>query len=161
MPSHLITIPREPWTCTAQQKRVARRSGMVFSRPGRVLASTAKIAFAHTPEYQAAERELVLLLTSQRTKAKAKPITGACQVTLNLNFPYRAAEKAAIRKAGIPVPHAARPDLDNLSKLYIDALVKSGWIEDDGLIYHLTLAKWRTAPEEVGIRYRISTLVPE
>lgn len=158
MKTFTFQIHREPWTTTAQQKRMGgRRPSTVLSRPGRVLGRTGGVRFFHTSEYQAAEKELVLALTGQKTRQGIDTIRQACRVRVELLFPYRAAEKAAIRKAGIPVPHTVRPDLDNLSKLYLDALVKSGWIEDDSLIYVLTLEKWRVAPDEVGIRYAIFT----
>lgn len=136
-----IHIPREPWKVTAQQKSAA------WSRGGHV-------HYHHKPGYQAAEGTLVRMLKVERkAQGNPEPILEACVVSLTLVWPYRKSEKASVRTSGLLYPHGRRPDLDNLSKLYTDALVKAGFLQDDGLISTLILAKFWGPEEKVGIHY--------
>lgn len=150
-----ITIEREPWKVTAQQKRVQTSPGVVAG--GRkVLSMSRKARFFHAPNYVEAERELVLRLVEARHSENAETIQEPCEVVLTLVWPYRVADRRKLMaKSGGLIPHSVRPDLDNLSKLYIDGLVKSEILDDDGLIYQLTLAKyWGPDPK---ISYLITT----
>ena len=46
--------------------------------------------------------------------------------------------------------HAQKPDLDNLDKAVLDALVAEGVITDDAQVYTLTAAKWWVDKPENG-----------
>lgn len=143
-----IHIPREPWKVTAQQKSAA------WSRGGHV-------HYHHKPEYQAAEGSLVKTLKVERVKqGNPEPILEACIVALTLVWPYRKSEKARVRASGLLYPHDRRPDLDNLSKLYTDALVAGGFLQDDGLISSLVLNKFWGPEDQVGIYYSLRLAPP-
>lgn len=152
-----INLTAGPWAVSAQMKRAIRTGTRVTRNRGRVLKKQPKIIFSHPENYKAAERELLLCLAPVKAQIVA-PMTGPLRVRVDLSFPYRQTEPARVRKSGLAIPHAARPDLDNLSKLYLDCLVKSGIIEDDGLIAELTLTKYRTCPAEQGVSYLIETI---
>lgn len=53
------------------------------------------------------------------------------------------------RKGGAKemIPHTARPDLDNLVKAAVDALVDSGIVHDDAPLYMINCAKFYAEPD--------------
>lgn len=158
-----IFLPRPPFTATAQGKRVQASPASVVFAPGgaKVLnARRSKTRWFHSDAYQAAERELVATLKSLRVSDGIDPFpaSGPLRVVVDLTFPYRTTERAAVKRAGERVWHDRRPDLDNLSKLYLDALVKAGLIHDDGQVAELVLRKRRGPREQVGIGYEIAAL---
>lgn len=102
-----------------------------------------------------AEQLLAKHLAQYRLPA---PLDGPLQVELTLIWPYRATERAGIRKSGKVVPHDKRPDLDNLSKLYVDALVHARFLKDDAQIALLLLRKGWGPPDAVGVFYAIAPL---
>jgi crossover junction endodeoxyribonuclease RusA len=58
-------------------------------------------------------------------------------------------------KAGAPGFHASKPDVDNLAKAVIDALVAVGFLRDDCLVYLLAITK-RYADSGPGCDVRIA-----
>ncbi len=62
--------------------------------------------------------------------------------------------KAGIKPAA-PCHHVARPDIDNLAKAVIDALVAIGFLRDDCLVHLLFLTK-RYADAAPGCQVRIA-----
>lgn len=53
-----------------------------------------------------------------------------------------------LKKAELLVPHVARPDLDNLIKSTQDAIVDSGILGDDCIIWSINMIKRYADPEE-------------
>ena len=77
----------------------------------------------------------------------AEPFTGALQVNIEWHFPYRKSERKGIVKAGVPIPHDRRPDLDNLEKGLLDAMTRLQFWRDDGQIaWKQTRKLWAARP---------------
>lgn len=61
----------------------------------------------------------------------------------------------------VPVPegrlvHTGKPDVDNIGKIVLDALVLAGVLEDDTSVTRLVVERWRVAADEVpGVRVRV------
>lgn len=65
-----------------------------------------------------------------------------CQVGIVFIYPHtKESRKQADRTGADVITKSTRPDLDNLAKSALDALVDSGWITDDSLIVELVLRK--------------------
>jgi len=65
-----------------------------------------------------------------------------CQVGIVFIYPHtKESRKQAERTGADVVVKSTRPDLDNLAKSVLDALVDSRWLADDGLIVELILRK--------------------
>jgi Holliday junction resolvase RusA-like endonuclease len=64
------------------------------------------------------------------------------QVGIVFIYPHTKESKRTADKTGADVViKSTRPDLDNLAKSVLDALVDSGWLKDDSLIIELILRK--------------------
>lgn len=125
-----ISIPGEPVTSTAQQKRAV-------AIPGK------GIRFFKKAAYSKAEASLVAQFAQH---APNELILGPVAVSVRFVFGFRKTEPKK-RRALAPLPHDKRVDLDNLSKLYLDCLAKAGIIGDDAQIYDLDLSKyWDESP---------------
>jgi len=62
-------------------------------------------------------------------------------------------------KLSAPVAHVGKPDVDNLAKLILDQITKSGRIwRDDSQVVSLTVHKFWAVPNEQGCSVSISTL---
>lgn len=133
-----------PPTVTAQTKRA-----VVIPGKG--------VRFFPSPALKKAEELLARYLAAFRQPA---PMLGPVECRLTLVWPYRLSEKASVKKSGQVVPHYSRPDLDNLSKIYVDALVKAGFLKDDGQIASLILKKGWGPEESVGVFYEILPITP-
>lgn len=73
--------------------------------------------------------------------APPAPFTGPLAVTITFDMPELASWPEWKRTVG-PWHHESKPDLDNLGKLVLDALQKSGlWWRDDAQVARLTMAK--------------------
>lgn len=72
----------------------------------------------------------------------AEPIGGPLRVSIN--FGYAPLEKHKKNHGGATVIEAklTRPDCDNLVKMVLDCLVKSGYIVDDSNVTSLSVTKW-------------------
>ena len=72
----------------------------------------------------------------------AEPIGGPLRVSVN--FGYAPLEKHKRKHGGATVIEAkiTRPDCDNLVKMVLDCLVKSGYIVDDSNVTALSVTKW-------------------
>lgn len=117
-----ITIEGEPPRVTAQQKGVYVAGGRPF--------------FYTKKKIKQAEQGLI---AHMRTKAPARPIDGPCIVEVTYIWSLRQAER---KSAGL-IPHTQRPDVDNLVKLVMDAMVNAKWIVDDSQVYILRVSKYR------------------
>lgn len=56
-----------------------------------------------------------------------------------------------LKEKYIKVPHSAKPDLDNLSKAVLDALVQAGVLEDDAHVTRLLLEKRYVNPHSTDM----------
>ena len=81
--------------------------------------------------------------------APENPMTGP--VNLDIEFDYVIKDK---KRKGLW--KTTRPDLDNVSKLFIDELMKCGFFVDDSQIVRLTLSKRFSEDDRAGIRVLIS-----
>lgn len=97
--------------------------------------------------------ELCALLMTGKPK-QPFPQESPLKVEIALYFPYRKSEKKSVVRLGLPVPHKARPDVDNLAKFILDSMTRCGFWGDDGQIYDLTIRKFYSA--ETGIRILIT-----
>lgn len=139
---YTIEIRGKVWDASAQAKRAVK---------------TAKgIRFFHSKGYERSERDLVLELTRQKP-VDHEPLNEPLICSIATVFPYRKSERKSIVGSGHLLPRDTRPDVDNITKLYLDCLVKSGWIKDDSLIWALSVSKQWGPPEKVGVSMTIYT----
>jgi Holliday junction resolvase RusA-like endonuclease len=112
-------IQGDPPTVTAQQKGVFVRGGkpMFFTKK--------KVADAQDA-----------LVAQLRKFAPRKPID--FPVLIKLKFAFRVTKSRPYERV-----HGVRPDIDNLAKGALDALVPAGWLADDSLIDQLVVEKCR------------------
>ena len=103
-------IQGDPPTVTAQQKGVFVRGGkpMFFTKK--------KVADAQNA-----------LVAQLRKFAPRKPVE--FPVLIKLKFAFRVTKARPNERV-----HGVRPDIDNLAKGALDALVPAGWLKDDSLI---------------------------
>lgn len=69
-----------------------------------------------------------------------KPRPGPCKVRVELVYPLRRKDRVAGDEL---LPHAERPDADNLLKSLLDAMTRAGVWEDDGQVFNLGVCKYR------------------
>ena len=80
------------------------------------------------------------------------PIEGPVHVSIRLSWPFRKSDLKP-RKELVELRHTSRPDLDNLCKSIMDALVILRFIPDDNAVCNLTMSKtWSANP---GVRVSI------
>lgn len=109
----------DPPTVTAQQKGVMVRAG----RP----------MFFTKKKVKAAQDALVAQL---RKFAPRQPVE--FPVLIKIKFAFRVTKSRPYERV-----HGVRPDIDNLAKGALDALVPAGWLKDDALIDQLVVEKCR------------------
>lgn len=128
-----------PPSATAQQKGAFVRGGRVrFFKKRRVREGEdflAALCSEHAPEV---------------------PFSSPVSLSVRWTFPWRKSERKSVVRAGVPVPHATRPDLDNLEKGLLDVLTRVGFWTDDSLVGEKRTSKWR-GPRP-GIEVRIRTM---
>jgi Holliday junction resolvase RusA-like endonuclease len=112
-------INGDPPTVTAQQKGVMVRGG----RP----------MFFTKKRVKDAQDALVLQLRQFKPR---QPVE--FPVLVKIKFAFRVTKARPNERV-----HAVRPDLDNLCKGVLDALVPAGWIADDALVDQLVAEKCR------------------
>lgn len=80
-------------------------------------------------------------------------------VTIDIHFTFQRPKRLEHRE--IPsneIPHASKPDIDNLIKSVLDGLVNALVIRDDNVIYRVTASKYYTAINEAPyIKVEIKT----
>jgi len=83
------------------------------------------------------------MLMRQARKAQAvDTIQDAVTVSVCFNYAHTEDSKRRAKRLNLPfVPKRTRPDLDNLAKSTLDALVAAGWLADDNQIVELQLSK--------------------
>ena len=134
MTTQLVWIDVVPPLRSGQHKRLVRlgdRWGMVQNRG-----------------YEAAMQGLVAVLYQHRP-AGWIPLATPVVVGIYLYSPHTASTPK--RDRGRVLPMAVTPDVDNLAKLYLDALTRAGWVVDDKLVTVGTVAKRRAARPGIGI----------
>lgn len=126
-----------PPTATAQQRRHGA-NGRTW-QTGR--ASKAKATFIAILERHAPE----------------KPMQGPIAVNWCMTFPHTGKTSARAESGTIAaIPKETRPDLDNLSKLLLDAATTAGYWEDDARIAMLSCSKFNG--DVPGLYFRVSTI---
>jgi Holliday junction resolvase RusA-like endonuclease len=73
-----------------------------------------------------------------------EPIDEPVEISLCFVFP-RPRRLQAKRHPDGRIPYTAKPDLDNLEKAVLDALVVDGWFRDDSLVFLLQSGKFYAA----------------
>ena len=128
---------------TAQQKGIGRGRG------GKVRVYTK----AHIRNW---ERMLTKALKPFAYRTKMYDETKGATVEITYYFPYTKEELAEIKRrerngeVGIVHMHV-RPDVDNLTKSTLDAIVRSGLLVDDGNVDGLHIRKRRDKEPRIGI----------
>ena len=119
-----------PPTATAQQKGV-------FVCGGRARFFTKR-------KVREGEDFLAALLSMH---APDVPFDVPVSLTARWTFPWRKSERRGVVRAGVPVPHTSRPDLDNLEKNLLDVLTRLGFWADDSLVSDKRTSKrWGPKP---------------
>ena len=119
-----------PPTATAQQKGA-------FVCGGRVRFFTKK-------KVRQSENFLAALLSMHVPDV---PFSGPVSLTARWEFPWRKSERRGTVKAGVPIPHTSRPDLDNLEKNLLDVLTRLNFWTDDSLVVEKFTSKcWGPKP---------------
>lgn len=114
-----------PPTATAQQKGVFVRGG--------------KVRFFTKKKVRQSEDFLAALLSMH---APDVPFSEPVAIKVSWTFPWRKSERKCIIKAGVPVPHTSRPDLDNLEKALLDVMTRLNFWTDDSLVTEKSTSKW-------------------
>jgi Holliday junction resolvase RusA-like endonuclease len=117
----------EPPTATSQQKQVSTRGG--------------KVRMFNKPHVEAAKQELALRFASRRPRT---PIEGAIYVKLTFTFSHPKAHRKAIKKR-VMLKHT-RPDIDNLAKLFLDAISPMYFVDDNQVAMLTATKQWGPAP---------------
>ena len=119
-----------PPTATAQQKGAVVIGG--------------RVRFYTKAKVRRAEDLLASLLMPHRPQVPfSRPVT----LVATWTFPWRKSERKGVVKAGSPIPHTSRPDLDNLEKNLLDVMTSLGFWSDDSLVTRKATSKyWGPAP---------------
>jgi Holliday junction resolvase RusA-like endonuclease len=108
----------------------------------------------------AAENDLVSLLAAYRPEDCSRFQTGPLAVKIELYFPYRKSERKEYVNSLSCVPCDTRPDLDNLSKMILDAMTRCGYWRDDGQVACLTISKWWHGTPGISISINKAEVLP-
>lgn len=117
-------IDMTPPTATAQQKGVFVCGGHAH--------------FFKKPKVRDAEQFLAAMLAPHRP---AEPLDGPVYFQARWCYPYRKSEKKSVVNAEREIPHATRPDLDNLEKNLLDVLTQLQFWHDDAQVFTKSTAK--------------------
>ena len=126
-----------PPTATAQQKGA-------FVCGGRVRFFTKK-------KVRQSENFLAALLSMHKPDV---PFSEPVSVSVTWTFPFRKSERRSVVKAGMPVPHTSRPDLDNLEKNLLDVMTRLNFWTDDSLVTEKSTSKWWGPKPGIDIEIR-------
>ena len=108
-------------TSTAQQRK--------FTRFGSYLPDAGKYAKAF---WQA-------VMEGQKPEA---PFKGPVRVKVVLHYPHTQKTVRQATADNLRVAKTSRPDLDNASKMILDAMTKAGYWADDSQVYSLAIEKY-------------------
>lgn len=124
-------VPGIPPTATSQGKGIGRR------RDGR--------PFVFTKKRQRVEEANAFAALAQ-FKQDTPPTTGPCAVYVLMCWPWRATEKRAVVRRGVPVPMVEKPDADNAVKsAVLDVLTTLQVFRDDKQVALMVIGKERGA----------------
>lgn len=116
----------------------------------RALRDGRMIAQSYTPADSPANafKGTIRLRTREIRGKDAPPVEGPVRVEIVAVFPR---PSAATKKTWTNprFPHTSRPDVDNIAKSVLDALLAVLW-RDDSQVAHLSVEKWTGAPDEAS-----------
>ena len=72
--------------------------------------------------------------------APEEPFSKPCTLKVAFTWPWRKSEPQKNKTLGW-LPMYTKPDLDNLSKIFVDSMVTCGWLVSDQIVWKLTLMK--------------------
>lgn len=122
-------VPGIPPTATSQGKGVGRRKD---GRP-----------FIFTKSRQRREEANAFAALAQ-FRTDAPPAEGPCAVFVLMCWPWRASERKALVRRGVPVPMTEKPDADNAIKAAVlDVLTKLQVFRDDKQVALMLVGKER------------------
>ncbi len=101
-----------------------------------------------------------IALLEMATQTRWELTLGPVSVSLNFAMPRPKSHSGAKGlKPSVPVAHVGKPDVDNLAKLILDQLTRSGNVwRDDSQVVSLTVHKFWAVANEQGCSVSISTL---
>jgi crossover junction endodeoxyribonuclease RusA len=102
-----------------------------------VMVIAGKPRYFKRKHVQQAEQDLTALLMPHRP---AKPLCGPVRLMVVWAYPWRKSESKRNRARGW-LPCDTRPDCDNLSKLFCDAMTRLGFWGDDSQVADLRFRK--------------------
>lgn len=80
------------------------------------------------------------------------PFAEPVVIEVRWTFPWRKSERKSVVRAGVPIPHTSRPDLDNLEKNLLDVLTRLNFWMDDSLVSDKRTSKWWGPKPGIDIR---------
>ena len=106
------------------------------------------------------KRAVQIALLEMATQTRWELTLGPVAVELRFAMPRPKSHFGAKGlKASAPVAHVGKPDVDNLAKLILDQLTRSGNVwRDDSQVVSLTVHKFWATGAEQGCSVSISTL---
>ena len=106
------------------------------------------------------KRAVQIALLEMATQTRWELTLGPVAVELRFAMPRPKSHFGAKGlKASAPVAHVGKPDVDNLAKLCLDQITRSGCVwRDDSQVVSLTVHKFWAVANEQGCSVSISTL---
>ena len=119
-------------------------------------------AGVYTPETKAL-REWRHEVEAVMARHMDKQLDGAFEVRLEFYMPrpkshFRTGKYSHIMKVDAPIDHTSKPDLDNLVKLILDVITKSGYWKDDSQVIELSVCKNYADVLDAGCRIMTKVL---
>ena len=113
-------------------------------------------AGVYTPESKAL-REWKHAVEEVMARHMDKKLDGAISVRLEFYMPrpkshFRTGKFSHILKDDAPIDHLSKPDLDNMIKLVLDVMTKSGYWKDDSQVIELSASKNYNDVMDAGCR---------
>ena len=113
-------------------------------------------AGVYTPESKAL-REWRNAVEKVMSRHKDKKLDGAFSVHLEFYMPrpkshFRTGKFSHLIKDDAPIDHLTKPDLDNMIKLVLDVMTKSGYWKDDSQVIELSSSKNFSDVMDAGCR---------
>jgi Holliday junction resolvase RusA-like endonuclease len=93
-----------------------------------------------------------LLLAIMGKHKPETPLHGILSVELDIHYPHTVKSGGGFNELRLGrVPKISKPDVDNIAKLILDAMVKGGIIDDDAHVHRLNVAKWHSDITGIGV----------
>lgn len=111
---------------------------------GRSVQRRGKAAFVHLYTPDTADGWKLAIAAELLGKVPTSPWTGPVSLSVQVYFqrPQRLCRRSSPSGS---VPHAAKPDVDNLVKAIMDAMTKCGVWRDDAQVHSLSISKMYAA----------------